>query len=488
MDQKTGSTDFTGPELCRIEAHEAVALLKKGEVSPAELLDAALMRIAQVEPSVNAMPTLCEERARRELRKLDERRRGHGGEPGFLAGLPIAVKDLTMVAGVRATMGSLAFREFVPDASEPLVERLEARGGVVVGKTNTPEFGAGANTFNEVFGHTRNPWNTSRNAGGSSGGAAVSLATGEIWLSHGSDHGGSLRTPAAYCGVVGMRPSPGRAGGAGPTNLFDLESVDGPMARTVADLALFLDAMAGYDAREPITIEAPREPFQEAVRRATAKVRIAFAPDLGGFAPVEAEIRDVLATALTTVGKAGANVDEACPRLPKLYETYMTLRNMGYAAVRGRAPEEVQRHYKQSIRRNIEAGRKVTADDIYDAQQNRSILYEEMRLFLDDFDVLACPVVGLEPLAVEVEYPREVAGKEMAGYVDWLRFAFLATTTTLPALALPVGFTASGMPVGLQLIGPPRGEAKLLAVARAVEDAVGFRGRTPIDPRPPRAG
>jgi amidase len=476
---------FSGPALAALEAHEAVALLKKGEVSPSELLDAAFARIAAVDQQVNAMPTLCEERARQAARSIEEKRRKNGEAPGWLGGLPIGIKDLMPVKGVRTTFGTLGLKDFVPTESDPLVEKLEARGAIVVGKTNTPEMGAGGNTFNEIFGRTRNPWDLRKSAGGSSGGAAASLATGEVWLSHGSDLGGSLRTPAAYCGIVGLRPTPGRAGGAGSANAFQTESVQGPMARTVMDTALFLDAMAGFDPRQPLSLEAPAEPFQEAVRRASPKVRIAYAPDLGGFSPVEREIEAIMRRALEAAGRKGAAVEEDCPQLPDLYETYITLRAMNWAAGAGRYPEAVRRHYKRTLADNIELGRKLTAERIYDAQRNRSVLFANMRSFLERYDVLACAVVGLEPTLAEVEYPTSVAGMPMPDYMGWLRFAFLATTTALPALSLPVGFTASGMPVGIQLVGPPRGEAKVLAVARALEDVVGFHGRTPIDPRTP---
>lgn len=487
MDQKNAtaiSADFSGPELCQLEAHEVVALLKKGEVSPEELLDAAFKRIAEVEPAVNAMPTLCEERAHAAAKNVAANARKNGAKPGWLGGLPLGIKDLLPVKGVRTTFGTIGHKDFVPDASDPLVERLEARGGIVVGKTNTPEMGAGANTFNAVFGMTRNPWDTRKNAGGSSGGAAAALATGETWLSHGSDLAGSLRTPAAYCGVIGLRPTPGRAGGGNPTNAFSMEGVQGPMARTVMDAALFLDAMAGFDPRQMLSLEAPREPFQEAVRRATPKVRIAYAPDQGGLAPVETEIEEVMRSALAKAEKNGATVEEACPDLSGLYETYVTLRAMVWGAGTGRAPEHVRRHFKRTLAENIGVGETLTPSRIYDAQIHRSALYDRMHAFLETYDVLASAVVGLEPTPVEQEYPAEVAGKPVADYIDWLRFSFLATTTALPALSLPAGFTRSGMPVGIQLIGPPRGEAKLLAVAKAIEDAVGFRSRTPIDPRP----
>jgi len=295
-----------------------VALLKRRDVSPQELLDAAFERLRAVEPAINATPILCEERARGAAVDLDPAQQDH---PGWLAGLPIAIKDLTPVKGVRTTFGTVGMADFVPDYSDPLVERLEARGGVVVGKTNTPELGAGGNTFNDVFGPTLNPWDTRLNAGGSSGGAAASLAAGEVWLSHGSDHGGSLRTPAAYCGIVGLRPTPGRAGGGIESIAYMIEGVQGPMARSVRDCALFLDAMAGYEPRFPISFPAPETPFQRAVERVDARLRVAFAPDLGGFSPVDAEVESHLRKVLTGLSREGVTVEETCPDLTGLERT-----------------------------------------------------------------------------------------------------------------------------------------------------------------------
>jgi len=260
-----------------------------------------------------------------------------------------------------------------------------------------------------------------------------------------------------------------------------MEGLSGPMARDIEDAALFLDAMTGYDPRMPISIEAPARPFSEEVRRAESKVRIAFSPDQNGFAPVEPEIRAILGQAMASVERDGGVVEEACPDLPRLYETYVTLRGIHYGAINARLPAEVRKHFKKTLRDNVETGKNLTADRIYDAMRDRTTLYHAMRTFLHDFDVLAIPVIGLEPGPVEEEYPLSVDGRSVTDYVDWLRFSFLATTTTLPALSLPVGLTASGMPVGLQLVGPPRGEARLLRVARAVEEAVGFP-KTPIDP------
>ena len=472
---------YTGSDLCRYEAYEVVEMLKKGDVSSSELLEASYERIASVGPSINATPTLCRDRAEAAVASLDDSNKDH---PGWLGGLPIGIKDLDKVSGVRTTCGTKGLSDFVPEHSDHFVDLLEERGGIIVGKTNTPEMGAGGNTFNDVLGTTRNPWNTSMNAAGSSGGAAASLAAGETWLSSGSDHGGSLRTPAAFCGVVGLRPSPERITKtlvAGTTAGFITEGVLGPMARSVRDCALFLDAMTGFDPRSPQSFPTPDTPFQRAVIEADSKVRIAYSPDLSGLSPVEPVIAEVLQRALRQVEQAGGFVEEACPDLSNLEKTYYALRALGFCTSYLRAPESLTRHFKQTIKDNWEFGRSLSLEDIANSNLDRTTLFLNMHDFLQDFDVLACPTVGCMPRKVELEWVDEINGVKLTNYMDWLRFAFLATTTGLPAVSVPVGFSDDGMPIGIQLIGPPRGEAKLLAVARAVELAVGGP-IGPIDP------
>ena len=471
---------FTGPDLCAKPAREVVRLLRCGEVSPSELIEASEARVARTGPVINAMVTSCFGRARERADRLPAT-----DAPGALHGLPIGIKDLSAVEGVRTTMGTMGLAQNVPTESDPIVDILEARGALVVGKTNTPEMGAGGNTFNAVFGATRNPWDTRRNAGGSSGGAAASLATGETWLSQGSDLAGSLRTPAAYCRVVGLRPSPGRAFGGPLTLGFSAEGISGPMARDVRDCALFLDAMCGYDGRAPLSLPAPRTPFQEGLERDPSQIRIAYAPTLGGFAPVEDEIERVMRRSLEGLAREGATVEEACPLLDGLERTYVTLRALTWKALPGRAPDAISRHYKKTLADNIAVADGLTVDDIVDANLTRTRLYHEMRRFLSQRDVLACAVVGLEPGPVEEEFPTSVAGRPTPDYIDWLRFSFLATTAGLPAISVPCGFTASGMPVGIQLIGGPRADRTVLRVALALETAMGL-GAAPIDPVEPR--
>ena len=478
MKSNRPETSFSGSELCAKSATEVVQLLRNKAVSPRELISACESRTAQVGEQVNAMVTTCYDRAKSKVNELTNLDADYAG---YLAGLPVGIKDLSEVSGVRTTKGTLGMKDHISKVSDPIVEMLESRGALVVGKTNTPEMGAGGNTFNDVFGKTRNPWDTRKNAGGSSGGAAVTLATGEVWLSHGSDLAGSLRTPAAYCGVVGMRASAGRVlGGPAPIG-FTIEGVQGPMARSVADCALFLDAMCGYDPRAPWSLPAPDAPFQKSVESVNCDVKIAYAPTLGGFAPVEAELESVMRAALDQIAHEGANVEEDCPSMEGLNDTYVTLRGLVWASTCGRLPQEMQQHFKKTLAENIEVGRNLKVDQIMDANLNRTILYNRMREFLDEFDVLATAVVGIEQTPVGLEYPTGVDGQTMITYIDWLKFSYLATTTGLPAISVPCGFTKSGMPVGIQLIGPPRGDARVLAVAHALEQVLDL-GTGPIDP------
>ncbi len=459
--------NFTGPALCALTAVEVRALLKFGEISPQDLLDASETRIGQTEPRQNAMVTQCFPRARARI-KPDT----------LLCGIPIGVKDLTDVENVRTTYGTLGFKDHVPNESDPLVLAMEQNGALVVGKTNTPEMGAGANTFNEVFGPTGNPHNLALNAGGSSGGAASGLATGQVWLSHGSDYGGSLRTPAAYCNVVGLRPSPGRAGGSG--TVFDTLGVQGPMARNVADCALFLDAMQGVES--PIGFPAPETSFLTEVETAPETIRIGYMPDLCGHAPVEPDVSEILANALHQAAKSGCTVEEVTLNTANLDQAFRAIRALGFATTALSLPERVTRHFKATIQGNAADAEALTANDLANANLTRARLYTDAAKLLTHFDILACPVVGLGPLKREIEFPPMVNGVTSRDYLDWLGFSNLATLTGLPALSLPVGELPNGMPMGIQLIGPNRGEAKLLAAARSLERILSVNTR-PINPK-----
>jgi amidase len=472
----------TSPALTALPAREAVRLLQRREVSPVELVDAALERVAAVDPLVNAVPTLCADRARERARRIEgtappEDRRG------WLAGLPVLIKDLVEVAGVRTTQGSPIFADHVPEASAYEVERIEAKGGIVLGKTNTPEFGVGANTFNEVFGATRNPWDTALTCGGSSGGSAVALATGMVWLADGSDLGGSLRTPATFCSVVGLRPSPGRVP-HGPASLpFATLSVEGPMARDVRDVALFLDAMAGFDPRDPLSYDRPAVPYAEAVLRPMPLARVAFSPDLGGITPVDPEVAALCRQAAGRFAQLGAVVEEASPDLGTAVEVFRVLRAAQFAGNMAPLLAEQRGRLKPEVVWNVEHGMRLAADEIGRAERERGVLQRRMAEFLGRHDLLLCPAAIVPPFPVETRYLEELNGHRFPSYIDWVAITYAITLTGCPALSLPCSFTAGGLPVGMQIVGPPRGEARLLAAAAMLEDALGLAGSVPIDPR-----
>ena len=462
-----------------LTARRAVELLRRGEVSPLELIDAAAARIDAVDGAVNALPTRCPDRARAHARRLMAQ---PAEARGLLAGLPLAVKDLNDVAAVRTTYGSPIYADNVPTRSDIMVETLEARGGIVIAKSNTPEFGAGATTFNEVFGTTRNPWDLGLTCGGSSGGSAVALATGEVWLATGSDHGGSIRIPASFCAVVGLRPSPGRVA-AGPDALpFGSLSVVGPMGRCVGDVALMLDAMAGGHTGDPRAFPAPGRSFVDAVERPIMPQRVAFSRDLG-FAPVDGEVADICERASARFVDMGATVELACPDFGDAEQTFLTLRAMRYAASKAPLLERNRALLKPELAANIEDGLTLTAEEIGAAERARGALFHRVAQFFEKHDLLLCPTVITPPFDVNLRYLTEFGDTHFDTYVSWLALTFAITLTSCPALSVPCGFTAGGLPVGLQIVGPPRGEAAVLAAGALFEEAAGIAPRLPIDQR-----
>ncbi len=470
--------------LISLTAREAVGLLRRGEVSPLELVDAAAARIEATDGALNALPTLCLDRARDHARRIVSGQAGAPSAGPWLAGLPIAVKDLTDVAGVRTTYGSSIYADHVPDRSDLLVERLEERGAIVIGKSNTPEFGAGANTFNEVFGETRNPWDTALTPAGSSGGSAAALAAGQVWLATGSDLGGSLRTPASFCSVVGLRPSPGRVAHGPREQPFDTLSVEGPMGRTVGDVALMLDAMAGGHPEDPLAFDAPGESFEAAAAIGRPPRRIAFSPDLG-IVPVDPEVADICASAARRFEELGAGVDDACPDLGDAPEAFTVLRAVGFVADLLPLYETRRDQLKPDVVWNIERGLRVTPVELARAELARGAIYRRVAEFFRTFDLLACPAAIVPPFAVETRWIRELGGIALDNYVEWLRITSAITLTSCPAISVPCGFTRDGRPVGLQLVGRPRGEVALLSAAAAFEAMLGLSRLVPIDPRGP---
>ncbi|MET0170043.1 MAG: amidase family protein, partial [Aliihoeflea sp.] len=437
-------------------------------------------RIAVVEPAVNALPTLAFERAHAHADAMLKR---PVNERGQLAGMPVAIKDLTEVEGVRTTHGSRIFQNNIPARSDIMVTHLETEGALIYAKTATPEFGAGANTFNDLFGATLNPWNTSRSAAGSSGGSAVALATGMAWLAQGSDLGGSLRNPASFCGIVGLRPSPGRVAADPGLLVDDILSVEGPMARTVEDVALFLDAMTGEDAANPISLPRDGTSYRAAAQSRALPARIAFSPDLG-ITPVDPEVADICRAAAYRFTELGVDVVDAHPDLSDAHETFQTLRAVSFATGHAGKLDTHRDLLKPEVIWNIEKGLALTVGDVAKAEARRASIIKRALAFFEDYDLLLTPATIVAPFPVENRYVTECAGKTFETYIDWLAIAYAITLTTGPALSLPCGFTREGLPVGLQIVARPRGEARLLSAAAALERHLDLGTIDPIDPRP----
>ncbi|HSZ95786.1 MAG TPA: amidase family protein [Bradyrhizobium sp.] len=465
--------------LIRSTACAIVDQLNSGEVTPLDLLDALENRIAEIDGKTNALPILCFDRARTQAKALMQK---PAGERGLLAGMPVPIKDLTNVAGVLTTQGSPIYKDTVPTSSDIVVEQIEAGGGVVYAKSNTPEFGAGAHTFNEVFGATRNPWNTSRSASGSSGGAAVALATGMAWLAHGTDMGGSLRNPASFCGIVGLRPSIGRVPHSPAFKIDRNLTVHGPMARNVEDIALLLDAMSGEHPADPLSLPRLPTSFLSAARSGKRPRRVAYSPDLG-ITPVDPEVAAITRKAASRFAEAGVIVEEAHPDLREAHECFHVLRAFDFAISKAALLRSKREYLKPEVIWNIEEGLKLSVEKIERAEAQRVAMAARTLEFFKTYDLLLTPATIVAPFPIENRYVAECAGKKFDNYVEWLGIVYAITLACCPALSLPCGFTASGLPVGLQMVAAPRGEAPLLAGAKVLEDILGVRGTTPIDPK-----
>jgi amidase len=454
-------------ELADLPAAEQRRLVAAREVSPVEVVGAALARVERLNPAINAVVTL-NPRALDEARDL-ERRLARGEEPGPLCGLPVGIKDVTPVAGLRTTYGSPIYADHVPAEDAVVVRRLRAAGAIVLGKTNCPEFAAGGNTWNEIFGRTRNPWDPTRSAGGSTGGGAAGLATGMIALAEGTDLGGSLRIPASFCGVVGLRPSVGLV----PTHpygwVWDTLQVEGPMARTAEDVAHMLQAIAGPDPHAPLGRAAERRDFVAAVRRDPPRgLRLAYCPDVAGIG-VDPDVARVCRDAVQALGAAGASIEEPPLDLAYARPAFLALRGLWF--VTWMRPLLDQRHrFGPNVANNVTAGLAVTIEELAAAEAARGRMWHEFRELLGRHHLLVTPCMAVPPFPVEQNYPATVAGRAMTTYVDWIAPTFVLSLTGLPIASVPCGLDAAGLPVGLQIVGPPFGEDDVLALARLVQE------------------
>ncbi len=460
-------------DLIRLSAVAVRDLLRRGAVTPAELVEAAIARIEAVDGAVNALPTRCFDRARTQAAALK-------GSTTVLGGLPLVIKDNNEVGGVRSTGGTPIFADRVPAQSDRTVALIEARGGVTLAKSNLSELG-GANSTNAVFGATRNPWNTALTCGGSSGGSAVALATGQAWLAHGNDLGGSLRIPASFCGVLGLRPGPGRIPRRALVNPFDTLFVDGPMARDVADLALFFDAMTGFDQDDPLSAPSPDGPFLAAARDPMKPERMAWSADLGCL-PVDDAVRALGEGFAGTMAAAGIDVHHGAPDFTHALQTLLALRGASYLATWEPLLATHRHLFTADVLGDIERGATQSPQALAAADRYRADLYRRVMAFLDRHDILVTPAVTTLPGPVEVMWPREIAGQRLSTYVDWIAITAVTSLLSCPVLSLPVGFSADGLPFGVQLIGKPRSEARLFRAAAWIEHHLGLQP-TVIDPR-----
>lgn len=458
-------------EICFMPAVEMAHRLRERELSAVEVLEAHLRQIERVNPQVNAIVTLRPEAAMEAARVADAALARH--EPvGPLHGLPIAHKDLFETRGIRTTYGSPIFADNVPDVDALIIERLRAAGAITIGKTNVPEFGAGSQTFNPVFGPTLNPYDLSKTCGGSSGGGAVALACGMLPIADGSDMGGSLRNPANYCNIVGLRPSPGRVPSWPSNSLWSPLSVDGPMARTAQDVALLLSAIAGPDERAPLSISDPGERFAARLDRDFRGVRLAWSRDLGGL-PIDPRVTAALEAKRNLFAELGCVLEEDEPDFSGADEVFKTFRAYSFELGRGTLLEMHRDQLKQTVIWNIEAGMALTGPEIGRAERLRAALYQRVRQFLERYEFLLCPVSQLPPFDVSLEYPTAINGVAMETYIDWMRSCYYISATGLPAASVPCGFTADGLPVGIQIVGRHQDEFGVLQLAHAFEQARG---------------
>ncbi|HTS54774.1 MAG TPA: amidase [Burkholderiales bacterium] len=463
-------------QLCFLTATELARRIRGREVSCEEVMRAHIDRIERVNPAVNAIVTFIPDQALAAARAADAAlARGHApaSQAAPLFGLPVAHKDLALTQGIRTTFGSPLFRDFVPEMDALIVERLKAGGAITLGKTNTPEFGAGSQTFNTVFGATRNPYDRGKTCGGSSGGAAVALACGMVPIADGSDLGGSLRNPASFCNVAGFRPSAGRVPSWPVYNAWYTLSVLGPMARTVQDLALQLTAIAGPDPRAPIAIAEPGSVFAQPLERDFKGMRMAWTRDLGGL-PVDPRVTAVLEAQRHVFEDLGMIVEEAQPDFADADEVFKVLRAYHFELSYATLLERERDRMKDTVVWNIEQGARLTGSQIGHAELKRTELYHRVRRFMDRYCFLAAPVVQVLPFDVEQPWVTEINGQRMQTYVDWMKSCYFISVTGLPAISVPGGFSAEGLPVGLQIVGRHQDDLGVLQLAHAFERQTGF--------------
>lgn len=452
-------------------------LLSK-EVSSVELVQASLNRISSVNPKLNAVVTLAEDKALKQAHKADDALT-KGEELGVLHGLPMLHKDLASTKGIRTTFGSLIYKDFVPLTNDLIIDRVQDAGAISLGKTNTPEFGAGSQTFNSVFGTTKNPYDPSKTCGGSSGGAAVALATGMTPLADGSDMGGSLRNPAAFCNIVGFRPTPGLVASYPSKAGWGTLGVQGPMARTVQDVALLLSAMAGYDARVPISRTDDPKSFLKPLERDFRGTRIAWAVEAFADLPFDKSITDTLKPRQTIFKDLACEL--AAPKLDfsGADEAFKVFRAHSFAGKHYQTLEKHRDKLKDTVIWNIEEGLKLSALDLAKAEEKRTKLFVRIAKLMQDYDYIVLPVTQVPPFSIQTEFITEINGQSMPDYISWMRSCYYISALGNPAISVPAGFTKEGLPVGLQIVGRYGHDFEVLQLAHAFEQATNYGQQRP---------
>ena len=464
-------------EICFLPATELARRIRKKDFSVREVMATHLAQIERFNPKLNALVTLVPEQAMKQAKRADEAL-AKNKEVGPLHGLPVGHKDLFPTQGIRTTFGSPVFKDFVPDHDALIVERLKKAGAITVGKTNTPEFGAGSQTYNEVFGETANPYDTTKTCGGSSGGAAVALATGMLPIADGSDLGGSLRNPANFCNVVGLRPSPGRVPSWPTPAAWFPFSVQGPMARTVQDVALILTAIAGPDPRSPIAIAESANLFARPLSRNFKGVRIAWSRDLGGL-PVDSAVTGVIEGKRDVFQTLGCIIKDTEPDFTAADEIFKTWRAWRFELGYGYLLKDHRDKLKDTVIWNIEEGTKLAGPDLGLAETKRTELFHRVRQFMETYEFLILPVNQVPPFDLKQRYVTEINGVKMATYLDWMKSCYYISVTGHPAISVPCGFTPEGLPVGVQIVGRHHDDFGVLQLAHAFEQATGFWKRRP---------
>jgi amidase len=448
-------------------AAETARRVAAREMSAAQVIEAALARVEHYNPELNAIVTM-NDRALDDARALD-RRIANGEKVGVLAGIPVGIKDVTQVAGLRTTFGSPLYKDHVPAEDALVVQRLRAAGAIILGKTNTPEFAAGGNTWNDVFGRTRNPWNPAKSAGGSTGGGAVGLATGMIALAEGTDLGGSLRIPASFCGVVGLRPSPGLVPTHPSDFVWDTLQVTGPMARSAEDVALMLQAVAGPSPFVPLRQPIAGRDFVGAVRAGPKQgLRVAYCADLAGIG-IDSGVETACRRAADTLSASGITVEPIALDLSLGRDAFLALRGIWFVTWMQQRLDRLE-EFGINVKNNTKAGLAGSVSDLGAAEAARGRIWHTFRELFERYDHLLTPTMAVPPFPVEQNYPDTVAGKAMQTYVDWIAPTFVLSLTGLPVASVPCGLDPDGMPVGMQIVGPPEGEEAVLALAHVLQE------------------